>query len=43
MANSQVLDGMDDKALEEVDEAVKYAQASPEPAKEDLYSNVYAE
>jgi pyruvate dehydrogenase E1 component alpha subunit len=43
VANSQVLDGMDDKALEEVDEAVKYAQASPEPAKEDLYSNVYAE
>ena len=43
VANSQVLDGMDDKALEEVDEAVKYAQASPEPAKEDLCSNVYAE
>ena len=43
MATSQVLDDADDKALEEVDEAVKYAQSSPEPAKEDLYSNVYAE
>ena len=42
-ATSQVLDGLDDRALEEVDEAVKYAQSSPEPAKEDLYSNVYAE
>jgi pyruvate dehydrogenase E1 component alpha subunit len=42
-ATAQVLDGLEDKALEEVDEAVKYAQSSPEPAQEDLYSNVYAE
>jgi pyruvate dehydrogenase E1 component alpha subunit len=42
-ATSQVLDGLDDKALEEVEEAVKYAQSSPEPAREDLYSNVYAD
>lgn len=43
VATSQVLDGLDDKALEEVDEAVNYAQSSPEPSKEDLYSNVYAD
>jgi pyruvate dehydrogenase E1 component alpha subunit len=43
VATEQALDGLDDKALEEVDEAVHYAQSSPEPAREDRYSNVYAE
>jgi pyruvate dehydrogenase E1 component alpha subunit len=43
VVDAKTLDEMDGKALEEVDEAVRFAEASPEPAPEDLYRDVYAD
>jgi pyruvate dehydrogenase E1 component alpha subunit len=37
------LDGIEARALEETNKAVEFAEASPEPAPEELYTHVYAE
>jgi pyruvate dehydrogenase E1 component alpha subunit len=37
------LDEIDNQVLEEVDKAVAFAEASPEPTVEDLYTDVYAD
>jgi len=37
------LDGQDDEALRIVLHAVQFAESSPEPAPEDLYTNIYAD
>jgi pyruvate dehydrogenase E1 component alpha subunit len=42
-STEEELDELDDQAEKEVMEAVEYAEASPEPAPEDLYKNVYYE
>ncbi len=42
VANEKALDGIDAEALDEVEKAVEFAEASPEPAMEDLYKDVYA-
>lgn len=43
IATAKVLDDMDAEALKEVDQAVEFAETSPEPTMEDLYKDVYAE
>ena len=42
-ATAKELDKQDDIAEREVDEAVQFAESSPEPAPEELYTDVYAE
>jgi pyruvate dehydrogenase E1 component alpha subunit len=42
-ATVKALDGIDERALEDVQNAVEFAEASPEPPLESLYDNVYAE
>lgn len=42
IASDKALDEMDTEALEEVEKAVQFAEASPEPTMEDLYKDVYA-
>ncbi len=37
------LNGLDDQAVKEIDDAVEFAEASPNPAPEDLYKHVYAD
>ena len=41
--SEQELNEIDDKVDNEVNEAVKFAESSPEPAKEELYTNVYVD
>jgi pyruvate dehydrogenase E1 component alpha subunit len=41
MIDDEVLAELDRKAIETVDDAVEFAEASPEPALESLYDNVY--
>ena len=41
MLDEATLEEMDRKAIERVDEAVEFAEASPEPKLESLYENVY--
>ena len=41
MIDDAELEEMDRKAIEAVDEAVAFAEASPEPALESLYDNIY--
>jgi pyruvate dehydrogenase E1 component alpha subunit len=43
VASEQELDEQDDIAEREVEEAVQFAESSPEPAPEELYTDVYAE
>ncbi len=42
LASEKALDEIDAQALEQVDHAVQFAEASPEPTMEDLYKDVYA-
>ncbi len=42
VAADKTLDEIDAQALEEVEAAVQFAEASPEPTMEDLYKDVYA-
>ena len=37
------LDEMDEQVMDEVQKAVEFAEASPEPTMEDLYKDVYAD
>jgi pyruvate dehydrogenase E1 component alpha subunit len=43
IASEDELNGQDDLALQEVNEAVEFAEASPEPAPETLFDNIYVE
>jgi len=43
ITGGKALDEMDGQVLAEVEEAVQFAEASPEPPMEDLYTNVYAD
>jgi pyruvate dehydrogenase E1 component alpha subunit len=43
LASSKVLDEIDEKVATEVERAVEFAEASPEPAPEELYKDVYAD
>ena len=42
-ATAKALDEIDTQAEEEIIKAVEFAEASPEPAMEELYSNIYAD
>ena len=43
IASAKTLDEMDDEVMQEVNKAVEFAEASPEPTMEDLYKDVYAD
>jgi pyruvate dehydrogenase E1 component alpha subunit len=43
IASAKVLDDLDDKVMEEVEKAVQFAEASPEPPLEALYQDIYAD
>jgi pyruvate dehydrogenase E1 component alpha subunit len=43
IANAKSLDEIDTQVMQEVDHAVQFAEASPEPTMDDLYRDVYAE
>jgi pyruvate dehydrogenase E1 component alpha subunit len=43
LATEQVLDEIENRAAEDVNKAVEFAEASPEPALETLFDNVYSE
>jgi len=43
IASAKTLDEMDEQAMDEVQKAVEFAEASPEPTMEDLYKDVYAD
>ncbi len=42
-ATQAELDALDEKTLHEIQEAVQFAEASPEPAPETLFQNIYAD
>ncbi len=42
IATEKELDEEDDKGIQIVEEAVQFAESSPEPAPEELYTNIYA-
>jgi pyruvate dehydrogenase E1 component alpha subunit len=41
IATEEELNAQDDQGFKEVDEAVEFAESSPEPAPEELYANIY--
>jgi pyruvate dehydrogenase E1 component alpha subunit len=43
IASLKTLDEMDEQVMDEVQKAVEFAEASPEPTMEDLYKDVYAD
>ncbi|MGA7607967.1 MAG: thiamine pyrophosphate-dependent enzyme, partial [Anaerolineales bacterium] len=43
IASLKSLDEMDEQVMDEVQKAVEFAEASPEPTIEDLYKDVYAD
>jgi pyruvate dehydrogenase E1 component alpha subunit len=43
LAGSKMLDEVDSKVMDEVEQAVQFAEASPEPTLQDLYQNIYAD
>jgi len=43
VATKKVLDEIEARVEEEIAKAVEFAEASPEPAMEELYSNIYAD
>ena len=43
VATKKVLDEIETRVEEEIAKAVEFAEASPEPAMEELYSNIYAD
>ena len=42
-ASGKALDEIEERALQDVEKAVEFAEASPEPAPEALWENVYVE
>ncbi len=42
-ASLKQLDEMDNQVMQEVDKAVQFAEASPEPTTDDLYQDIYAD
>jgi pyruvate dehydrogenase E1 component alpha subunit len=43
IASQTELDALDEKSLQEIKEAVQFAESSPEPAPETLYEDIYAD
>ncbi len=43
IASQAELDALDEKSLQEIKEAVQFAESSPEPAPETLYDDIYAD
>jgi pyruvate dehydrogenase E1 component alpha subunit len=43
IATAKTLDEIDEQVMDEVQKAVEFAEASPEPTMEDLYKDVYAD
>jgi pyruvate dehydrogenase E1 component alpha subunit len=43
VSSTSALDEIDGQALQEVEAAVQFAESSPEPTQDELYSNVYAD
>jgi pyruvate dehydrogenase E1 component alpha subunit len=43
IASEVELNAVDDQSVREVQDAVDFAEASPEPAPEDLFKNIYAD
>ena len=43
VATRKTLDEIETRVEEEIAKAVEFAEASPEPAMEELYSNIYAD
>ncbi len=43
IASDEELNALDDQAIKEIDDAVEFGEASPNPAPEDLYKHVYAD
>jgi pyruvate dehydrogenase E1 component alpha subunit len=43
IASAKALDAVEKRAEQDVQKAVEFAEASPEPAPEELFSDVYAE
>ena len=43
ISSDEELNSLDDQAVKEIDDAVEFAEASPNPAPEDLYKHVYAD
>jgi pyruvate dehydrogenase E1 component alpha subunit len=43
LSTSKALDEADSKVMDEVEQAVQFAEASPEPTLEDLYQDIYAD
>jgi pyruvate dehydrogenase E1 component alpha subunit len=43
LASSKALDDLDGKVMDEVEQAVQFAEASPEPGPEELYADIYAD
>jgi pyruvate dehydrogenase E1 component alpha subunit len=43
VSSNSALDEIDGQALQEVEAAVQFAESSPEPTQDELYSNVYAD
>jgi pyruvate dehydrogenase E1 component alpha subunit len=43
IASAKDLDALEAEAQREIDEAVTFAESSPEPAAEALFANVYAD
>ena len=43
VTNSKALDEIDSEAIQEVEKAVQFAEASPEPTIQDLYKDVYVD
>ena len=43
LATEQILDEIENRAAGDVNKAVEFAEASPEPALESLFDNIYSE
>lgn len=43
IASEDDLNALDKEAIEIIDEAVQFAESSPEPAAEELFKNIYVE
>jgi pyruvate dehydrogenase E1 component alpha subunit len=43
IASGKALDDIDNEVLGEVDQAVEFAESSPEPSIEELYKDIYAD
>lgn len=43
IANEEEMNQADDQAIQEVEEAIQFAESSPEPTRESLYQDIYVE